>query len=195
MSKRLKNILINLGLLAALAILVLALAALLLYRRIPDGFRDYGEDVPAELKTASHRFTEKQLALLDPSTRPDSMEISEDEINGYIRYGFESRAEYIPAEISSPQVRFRDGRIVVAGRLRDGKSFSTVVSVEIEPVNRDGRVGWRVAKCGAGSLPVSGGRVDRLIRKIEKKDWDLKGYRVDIEDGVLRLRRMKKEPR
>ena len=187
MKSKALRIALNTICLIALVALVLVLVALILVKREPAWFGDYGNDAPKSVVKASNIFTEKLLNLQDHSTRPKTMEITEEEINGYLRYGFESRDEWIPDTLRSPQVKlFREG-VVLAARLRNKSPVDPVVCVVLEPVKVDGKLTCRVADVRVGGLGLPRESMKELIRRIEARSISLKHYDIEITDGAIRL--------
>jgi len=187
MKSKTRRIALNIVLLVMLFVLVLVLLGVMLIQREPDFYEDYGGEPSKEVVGASNRCTEKILAFQDPHARGEIIEFTEGEINGYIRHGFESRAEYLPDGCSSPQVRLRGGMVILAARVKGKLPVSSVVSIALEPVMRDGQLGARVVGLSTGSLPVGQALVSEYVRKIESKTVDLKGYRLDVLEGAVRL--------
>jgi len=174
-SKR-KKILLNIALVLFLLFLVAVLVVLFAVGRDPDYFEDYAAEPTPEVIAASNACTEKILDLQLNYEMGRRIDITEREVNGYIRYGFESLAEYVPEEFASPQVRFRDGKIVLSARYVGSKvPFAPVLSVVAEPVNMEGgRIGCRVRTVNLGSLPVPAELAAEFVRRLESKTIDLK---------------------
>ena len=175
-SKR-KKILVNILLVFVLLSLAGLLAVLWVAQRDPGYFEDYGGEPAEAVIAASNECTEKILDLQLNYKMARRIDITEDEINGYIRYGFDSLAEYVPRDFASPQVRFRDGKIILSARYVGGKiPFAPVLSVVAELVNMEaGRMGCRIRTVNLGSLPIPAASMAKLVEKLESKAIDLKG--------------------
>jgi len=196
MGKKRWNLLLNILCGVVLLILTALLVVLILIKQVPQGFVDYASrspsEVPREVAEASNRFTEKIMDVEDSKSPRRQIEITEDEINGYLRYGFESRSEFIPDWLQSPQVRI-DGLIILQARSKNRGPIQPVLSVTLAPVPAKKGMGCRVAALKLGGLSIPRFFVGRYAGYFESHRIKLRNYGVEVQEGKITLSPLKRE--
>jgi hypothetical protein len=172
-------------------VLIVAMAALLvLVRNTPDWY-ERPALTEAQRQAAAQRAQDELLSAQDrivtdaadrsagrtPATRPAesrTITVSDVELNSLFATWAESRNWRGPIEayVSDPAILFRDGRVILAGTVKEMRD--AVVSMHFEPrLTPDGRLDMNLVSVRGGNLPMPeplyAKHRDRLIASLTRR--------------------------
>ena len=198
----LANVLLGLVLLVLMALL---LVMLLFYR--PGSYLGVSERDPQRLIRNAQGFSRKTQEFVSAvwSERPFPLELTEDEINGYLAavndpalwerlpLKFESwRRIFTSTKLRNVQVFLREGRVTVCGEVT-WAGLDVVLSLIGAPhVDNEGRVRLDVHSLRAGLVPVPSALAGELLRSIHDRPIPAKSSRwrvvsVEVKPGKVLL--------
>ena len=198
----LANVLLGLVLLVLMALLFL----MLLFHR-PGSYLGASERNHQRLIRDAHDFSRKTQEFVSAvwSERPFPLELTEDEINGYLAavndpalwerlpLKFESwRKVFKSTTLRNVQVSLLEGRVTVCGEVTWAGLDVVLSIVGVPHVDNEGRVRLDVHSLRAGLLPVPAAFTGKLLRSIHDRPIPAKSSRwrvvsIEVKDGKVLL--------
>ncbi len=177
-----------------LGIILAGLVALYLFvhgtRQIPEAYKDTIRVSPDERRALSHRFAEKLFALGMKLRRDESFseEIPLEQLNAWMQYDFETRDEFIPPRLGTPQIHIEDDHFVLMAKVSPPRWHTMVVSVHVLPVTRpDGRMGFEVLRVEGGRIRVPESLLSDELAQLRELDIDLGGITVEPAGDAVKV--------